>query len=79
MNPTPAPAPKPAPSTFRARSFPGNPNDGHTLAEQIEQTTALLQDLGVKPTTAIIDLGFRGKEASEAPVELIRKRLAAAS
>ncbi len=56
-----------------ARSFPGNPYDGHTLTEQIEQTTALLQDLGVKPTTAIVDLGFRGKEASEAPVELIHR------
>jgi IS5 family transposase len=56
-----------------ARSFPGNPYDGHTLAEQIEQTTVLLQDIGVKPTTAIVDLGFRGKQASEAPVELIHR------
>jgi transposase, IS5 family len=43
-----------------ARTFPGNPYDGHTLAEQIEQTTHLLQDLNVKPTTAIVDLGYRG-------------------
>jgi transposase, IS5 family len=43
-----------------ARTFPGNPYDGHTLAGQIEQTTTLLQDLGVKPTTAIADLGYRG-------------------
>lgn len=43
-----------------ARAFPGNPYDGHTLAEQIEQTTNLLQDLKVKPTTAIVDLGYRG-------------------
>ena len=43
-----------------ARSFPGNPYDGHTLAEQLEQTNNLLQDLGVKPTTAVVDLGFRG-------------------
>jgi IS5 family transposase len=56
-----------------ARSFPGNPYDGHTLAEQIEQTTTLLQDIGVKPTTAVIDLGFRGKGATEAPVELIHR------
>ena len=56
-----------------ARSFPGNPYDGHTLVEQIEQTTALLQDIGVKPTTAIVDLGFRGKEAAQAPVELIHR------
>ena len=43
-----------------ARSFPGNPYDGHTLAGQIEQTTVLLQDIGVKPTTAVVDLGYRG-------------------
>jgi IS5 family transposase len=30
------------------------------MAEQIEQTTNLLQDLKVKPTTAIVDLGYRG-------------------
>lgn len=43
-----------------ARSLPGNPYDGHTLAEQLEQTTVLLQDLGVRPHTAIVDLGYRG-------------------
>jgi IS5 family transposase len=43
-----------------ARTFPGNPYDGHTLAEQIEQATNLLQDIKVKPTTAIVDLGYRG-------------------
>ena len=32
-----------------ARSFPGNPFDGHTLAAQLEQTGALLQDIGVAP------------------------------
>lgn len=42
-----------------ARRFPGNPYDGDTLAAQIEQTNTLLQDLGVKPTTAIVDLGYR--------------------
>ncbi len=43
-----------------ARSFPGNPYDGHTLAGQIEQTNVLLEDIGVKPTTAVVDLGYRG-------------------
>lgn len=61
------------------RSFPGNPYDGHTLAaqieqiEQIEQTTNLLQDLGVKPTTAIVDLGYRGVDKELAPVEVIHR------
>jgi IS5 family transposase len=43
-----------------ARCFPVNPYDGHTLASQIEQTNVLLQDIGVKPTTAIVDLGSLG-------------------
>ena len=33
-----------------ARSFPGNPYDGHTLAEQLEQTTNLLQNIQ-RPTS----------------------------
>lgn len=56
-----------------ARALPGNPYDGHTLAEQLEQTTTLLQDLGVKPTTAIVDLGYRGADADIAPVQLIHR------
>ena len=40
-----------------ARAFHGNPYDGHTLAEQIEQATILMQDTGVKPETAFVDLG----------------------
>lgn len=43
-----------------ARSFPGNPFDGHTLAQQLEQTNALLQDIGVAPQVAVVDLGYRG-------------------
>jgi IS5 family transposase len=42
-----------------ARSFPGNPYDGDTLAEQLEQVEIVS---GQKPTTAIVDLGFRGRE-----------------
>jgi IS5 family transposase len=56
-----------------ARSFPGNPYDGHTLAAQIEQTNNLLQDIGVKPTTAIVDLGYRGVDKEVAPVEVIHR------
>ena len=56
-----------------ARSFPGNPYDGHTLAEQLEQTNTLLQDIGVKPTTAVVDLGFRGVDEACAPVQLIHR------
>ena len=56
-----------------ARSFPGNPYDGHTLAAQIEQTNTLLEDLGVKPTTAIVDLGYRGVDKDLAPVQVIHR------
>jgi transposase, IS5 family len=56
-----------------ARSFPGNPYDGHTLAEQLEQTNTLLQDIGVKPATAVVDLGFRGVDEACAPVQLIHR------
>jgi IS5 family transposase len=55
------------------RSFPGNPYDGHTLAAQIEQTNNLLQDIGVKPTTAIVDLGYRGVDKDVAPVQVIHR------
>ena len=56
-----------------ARSFPGNPCDGHTLAEQLEQTNTLLQDIGVKPTTAVVDLGFRGVDEACAPVQILHR------
>ena len=42
-----------------ARSFPGNPYDGDTLAEQIEQVAILTE---VKPRHVIVDLGFRGRK-----------------
>jgi IS5 family transposase len=56
-----------------ARTFPGNPFDGHTLAQQLEQTTNLLQDLGRKPKQAVVDLGYRGVDADNPGVELIHR------
>lgn len=55
-----------------ARSFPGNPYDGHTLAEQLEQTRNLLQDVGVEPKAAIVDLGYRGVD-DVVPVDVIHR------
>ena len=53
-----------------ARSFTGNPYDGHILSAQIEQSTNLMQDLGggvvIRPKQAVVDLGFRGKEVDAA-------------
>lgn len=58
-----------------ARTFPGNPYDGHILDAQLEQTNILLEDVGVKPTTAIVDLGFRGPvvDARSPNVEIIHR------
>lgn len=41
------------------RSMPGNPHDGHTLAETLEQVGILAEHA---PTTAIVDKGYRGVE-----------------
>jgi IS5 family transposase len=53
-----------------ARSFAGNPYDGHTLAGQLEQTNILVQDLpgAPKPKTVLANLGFRGVDADVARV-----------
>lgn len=45
-----------------ARTYPGNPYDGHTLKDQLQQTNTLLEALGVSPQTAVVDLGYRGKD-----------------
>ena len=56
-----------------ARSFPGNPYDGHVLSAQLEQTTNLLQDLGRAPKQAIVDLGYRGVNADNPGVQIIHR------
>lgn len=58
-----------------ARAFPGNPYDGHTLAEQLEQSSILLQDLPgtPQPKTVLVDLGFRGVDADVSSGQLIHR------
>jgi len=56
-----------------ARAFHGNPYDGHTLNEQLEQASILMQDTGVKPTTAFVDLGYRGVEADNPQVCIVHR------
>jgi transposase, IS5 family len=56
-----------------ARSFTGNPYDGHTLAAQLEQTCNLMQDLGRSPKQVIVDLGYRGVDADNPGVEIIHR------
>jgi transposase, IS5 family len=48
-----------------ARTFPGNPYDGDTLSEQVEQVEILT---GVKPETVIVDLGYRGRDLEETEI-----------
>ena len=43
-----------------ARTFPGNPYDGHILSAVLEQATNLTQDIAVKLKHIVVDLGFRG-------------------
>ncbi len=43
------------------RSMPGNPYDGHTLAETLEQV-GILTGTDRPPTTAIVDKGYRGAQ-----------------
>ncbi len=52
------------------RSFPGNPYDGHTMHEQIEQSTILMQSLGVKPEVVYADLGYRGVDKDNPDIEI---------
>ena len=40
-----------------ARSFPGNPYDGHTLAPALEQVEILTD---TRPSLAVVDCGYRG-------------------
>ncbi len=56
-----------------ARAFHGNPYDGHTLAEQLEQATILMQDSATKPATAFVDLGYRGVDADLPGVHIVHR------
>jgi len=58
-----------------ARTFPGNPFDGHLLYAQLEQTKTLLESHNRKPRQVFADMGFRGKVAEEdnSDVEIIHR------
>ncbi len=43
------------------RSMPGNPYDGHTLVETLEQV-GILTGMDRPPATAVVDKGYRGVE-----------------
>jgi len=56
-----------------ARTFPGNPYDGHVLAEQLEQTRILLEDAPGQPKQVVVDLGYRGVDDANPGVEIIHR------
>ena len=56
-----------------ARTFPGNPYDGHVLAQQLEQTTILLEDVGVVPEEVFVDLGYRGVDRDNPGVRIVHR------
>ena len=56
-----------------ARTFPGNPYDGHTLSAQLEQTCILLEDVGRSPKEVVVDLGFRGVDRDNPQVRAIQR------
>ena len=56
-----------------ARTFPGNPYDGHILSAVLEQATNLTQDMAVTLKHIVVDLGFRGVDADNPGVEVIHR------
>lgn len=54
-----------------ARSFPGNPYDGHTLAAALEQVEVLT---GEMPSLAVVDRGYRGHKVTTAKVLISGQR-----
>jgi transposase, IS5 family len=56
-----------------ARTFRGNPYDGHILSAALEQVTNLTQDLPVKLKHIVVDLGFRGVDADNPEKQIIHR------
>ena len=56
-----------------ARTFRGNPYDGHILSAVLEQVTNLTQDLPTKLKHIVVDLGFRGVDADNPDKQIIHR------
>ena len=56
-----------------ARAFPGNPYDGHTLNEQLEQAAILMEDTGAVPNTVYVDLGYRGVDEDNPQMNIVHR------
>jgi IS5 family transposase len=56
-----------------ARSFPGNPYDGHILSAQLEQPSILLEGITRRPKEVVVDLGFRGVDHDNPGIDIIHR------
>lgn len=56
-----------------ARTFPGNPYDGHALNAILSQATKLTRDTGATLKQIVVDLGFRGVDADNPGKEIIHR------
>ena len=56
-----------------ARTFPGNPYDGHILSAVLEQARNITQDVSVVFKQVVVDLGFRGVDADNPGAQIIHR------
>ena len=56
-----------------ARTFPGNPYDGHILSAVLEQAKNIMQDVRVQIKQVVVDLGFRGVDADNPDQQIIHR------
>ena len=57
-----------------ARAFHGNPYDGHTLNEQLEQAAILMQDCRpTAPNPVFVDFGYRGVDTDNPQVRIVHR------
>jgi IS5 family transposase len=56
-----------------ALNCPGNPYDGHTLADQITQTNQLIVDTERAVKQAVVDLGYRGVDGDNPGIQIIHR------
>ena len=56
-----------------ARTFTGNPYDGHILSAVMEQTANLMQDVPANVKQIVVDLGFRGVDTDNPGMEIIHR------
>lgn len=56
-----------------AKTFPGNPYDGHTLNAILQQSAKLTHHVGTTIKQVVVDLGFRGVDADNPGKQIIHR------